>query len=38
LTDRIYPQLSSDGIELYSNGDKGRVLSLSIWKLASIWQ
>jgi fructan beta-fructosidase len=38
LTDRIYARLSSDGIELYSDGDKGRVISLSIWKFASIWQ
>jgi fructan beta-fructosidase len=38
LTDRIYPQLSSDAIELYSDNDKGQVLSLSIWKLASVWQ
>jgi fructan beta-fructosidase len=38
LTDRIYPQLSSDGIELYSDGGRGRVVSLSIWKLGAIWQ
>ena len=38
LTDRIYPSRSSDGIELYSDGQKGKVLSLSIWKLGSIWR
>jgi len=37
LTDRIYPSPGSDGIELYSNEGRGKVLSLSIWKLGSIW-
>jgi fructan beta-fructosidase len=37
LTDRIYPSPGSEGIELYSNGGQGKVLSLSIWKLGSIW-
>jgi fructan beta-fructosidase len=37
LTDRIYPSPASDGIELYSDAGKGRVLSLSIWKLRSVW-
>jgi sucrose-6-phosphate hydrolase SacC (GH32 family) len=37
LTDRIYPSRGSDGIELYSDGPKSQVLSLSIWKLGSIW-
>jgi len=38
LTDRIYPSPQSDGLELYSGSDTGRVLSLAIWKLSSIWQ
>jgi fructan beta-fructosidase len=38
LTDRIYPSIGSDGIELYSDGGHGKVLSLSIWKLGSVWQ
>ena len=38
LTDRIYPSPGSEGIELYSNGGQGKVLSLSIWKLGSIWR
>jgi fructan beta-fructosidase len=37
LTDRIYPSPGSDGIELYSTEGQGKVLSLSIWKLGSIW-
>jgi len=37
LTDRIYPSPGSDGIELYSEEGQGKVLSLSIWKLGSIW-
>ncbi|HEY6385845.1 MAG TPA: glycoside hydrolase family 32 protein [Candidatus Acidoferrum sp.] len=37
LTDRIYPSPGSDGIELYSKQGQGKVLSLSIWKLGSIW-
>jgi fructan beta-fructosidase len=37
LTDRIYPSPGSDGIELYSEAGKGKVLSLSIWKLGSVW-
>jgi fructan beta-fructosidase len=37
LTDRIYPSSGSDGIELYSEARKGKVLSLSIWNLGSIW-
>ena len=38
LTDRIYPSPGSNGIELYSNGGQGKVLSLSIWKVGSIWR
>lgn len=38
LTDRIYPSPQSNGLELYSEGDGGQVLSLIIWKLNSIWQ
>jgi len=37
LTDRMYPSPGSDGIELYSKEGQGKVLSLSIWKLGSIW-
>jgi len=38
LTDRIYPALTSDGIDLYSDSGKSRVLSLKIWKLGSVWR
>jgi fructan beta-fructosidase len=38
LTERIYPSPGSDGIELYSDAGRGKVLSLSIWKLGSVWQ
>jgi fructan beta-fructosidase len=37
MTDRVYPSPGSDGIELYSNEGRGKVLSLSIWKLRSVW-
>jgi fructan beta-fructosidase len=38
LTDRIYPSLQSDGLELYADGDQGKVLSLAIWQLQSVWR
>lgn len=38
LTDRVYPSPGSDGIALYSDGPEGKVISLTIWKLGSIWR
>ena len=38
MTDRIYPPPGSTGIELYSTGGAGKVVSLTIWQLASIWK
>jgi fructan beta-fructosidase len=38
LTDRIYPSQQSAGIEIYSQNDKGKIKSLSIWKLNSVWK
>jgi fructan beta-fructosidase len=38
LTDRIYPSQQSAGIEIYSQNDKGKIKSLSIWKLDSVWK
>jgi fructan beta-fructosidase len=38
LTERIYPSPGSDGIELYSDRGRGKVLSLTVWKLHSIWR
>jgi fructan beta-fructosidase len=37
MTDRVYPPPGSDGIELYSRGSGGKVLSLKIWQIESIW-
>ena len=37
MTDRIYPPPGSDGIELYAKGSGGKVVSLRIWPLTSIW-
>jgi fructan beta-fructosidase len=37
LSERIYPPPGSDGIELYSHGSGGRVVSLTIWELNPIW-
>jgi sucrose-6-phosphate hydrolase SacC (GH32 family) len=37
ITARIYPPPSSTGIELYSTGGGGKVVSLTIWPLGSIW-
>ena len=38
MTDRIYPPPGSTGIELYSTGGAGKVVSLTIWQLASVWK
>jgi fructan beta-fructosidase len=38
LSERIYPPPGSDGIELYSQGGAGRIVSLTIWELNSIWK
>jgi len=38
LTERIYPSPENKGVELYSKGDGGRVESLTVWKLSSIWR
>jgi fructan beta-fructosidase len=37
LTDRIYPSPGSEGIELYSDAGTGKLLSLTVWKLGSVW-
>ncbi len=37
MTDRVYPPPGSNGIELYSRGGGGKVVSLRIWLLESIW-
>lgn len=38
MTERIYPSPGSDGLELYSSSQKSKVLSLRVWKLASVWR
>jgi fructan beta-fructosidase len=38
LSDRIYPHAGSDQIEFYAKGSGGKVVSLDIWKLDSVWQ
>jgi len=37
MTDRIYPPPGSTGIEIYSVGGGGKVVSLTVWPLKSAW-
>jgi fructan beta-fructosidase len=37
MTIRIYPPAGSTGIELYATGGGGKVVSLTLWPLQSIW-
>ena len=37
MTDRIYPPQACDEIVIYSTGGAGKVVSLAIWQLSSIW-
>jgi fructan beta-fructosidase len=37
MTDRIYPPPASTGIEVYSTSKEGKVVSLKVWQLQSIW-
>lgn len=37
MTDRIYPPQECAGIEIYSTGGVGKVVSLAIWQLQSVW-
>jgi len=37
ITDLIFPDSESQGLRLYERGGKARIVSLKIWKLASIW-
>ncbi len=36
-TDRIFPQLASQGMELFAEGGRATLGSLEIWKLKSAW-
>jgi fructan beta-fructosidase len=37
MTNRIYPPPGSTGIEVYSSGGAGKIASMTIWSLSSIW-
>jgi fructan beta-fructosidase len=37
LTERVYPPKGADGIEIYSTNGAGNIMSLSIWKISSVW-
>jgi fructan beta-fructosidase len=37
LTNRIYPPPASTGLEVYSIGGAGKVVSIRVWPLKSIW-
>ncbi|HKI44718.1 MAG TPA: glycoside hydrolase family 32 protein [Balneolales bacterium] len=37
ITDKIFPNLTSNGLQLFSKGGDVHVRSLDIWKLKSIW-
>ena len=37
MTDRIYPPPGSTEIEIYSVGGGGKVVSLTVWPLKSVW-
>jgi fructan beta-fructosidase len=38
LSERIYPPPGSDGIELYADGGTGKIISLTIWEMDSVWK
>ena len=38
ISERIYPHPGSDGIEFYSQGTGGKIVSFKMWPLRSIWQ
>ena len=38
LSERIYPPTGSDGIEAYVKGTGGKIVSLKIWELDSVWK
>ncbi len=37
ITDKIFPNLTSDGLQLFAKGGDIHLKSLDIWKLKSIW-
>jgi fructan beta-fructosidase len=38
LSDRIYPPPGSEGIELYTKGTGGTIISFTMWELKSVWK
>ena len=38
ITDRIFPKPSSNGLSLYANGGRARIIELKMWKLRSVWK
>jgi fructan beta-fructosidase len=38
LSERIYPPPGSDGIELYADSGTGKIISLTIWEMDSVWK
>jgi fructan beta-fructosidase len=38
LSERVYPHPGSDEIELYAKGAGGKIVSLKMWELDSIWK
>jgi fructan beta-fructosidase len=38
MTDRIYPPVECDGIELYSVDGAAKVVSMAVWPLKSVWK
>ena len=38
ISERVFPGRASDGVELYAQGEGGRVLRLDVWSLKSVWE
>jgi fructan beta-fructosidase len=38
ISERVFPGHASDGVELYAQGEGGRVLRLDVWNLKSVWE
>jgi fructan beta-fructosidase len=38
ISDLIFPSPQSDGLEVYSDGGKAKMVKLSVWRLKSIWK
>ena len=37
ISDRIFPSAGSNGLQIYEQGGKARVVALDVWKLKSAW-